>query len=448
MNKTSSWAWLRPAVLALLAGSLMVSASAATPKILVVSVTKGFRHDVIPATDQMLGDLAKQSGKFEVVYVRSDQDMAEKMTVDALKGYDGVVFNNTTGDLPLPDREGFLAWIKSGKGFVGLHAATDTFAGFPAYTDMIGGLFKTHGAQVGVECLNQDPFHPATRHLSPRTYVFDEIYQVKDFYRNRVHGLLTLDKHPNTGVPGDYPIAWCKAYGEGKVFYTSLGHRTDVVAREDYRLHVLNGILWTLGDLPGDAAVPSTAYQVSADEQALGFKPLFNGVDLAGWKFRNAKATNSWTVQNGMLVNEVSEQVHGSDLITEEKFKDFVVRYEYMIPKGANSGFYLRGRHEIQILDDYPACQASNTSDGSFYNFAAPARFASRKPGEWNQVEATMRGNRVTVILNGVKTHDNRVVDRPTGSELDGNVNEPGPFFVQGDHGCVAFRHLRVQVLK
>jgi preprotein translocase subunit Sec63 len=118
-----------------------------------------------------------------------------------------------------------------------------------------------------------------------------------------------------------------------------------------------------------------------------------------------------------------------------------------MIPKGANSGFYLRGRHEIQILDDYPNCTPAITSDGAIYNFKAADKFASKKPGEWNCVEATMKGNRVTVVLNGVTIHDNVVVDRATGSELDDKVNEPGSIFVQGNHGMVGFRNMRIKTL-
>jgi len=448
MNKLSRRAWLRTVLILACASLLAVPAFAqAQKKILVVSVTKGFRHDVIPTADKMLGELAAKSGKFAVDYVRDDKDMAAKMTADALKNYDGVVFNNTTGDLPLPDRDAFLAWIKSGKGFIGLHAATDTFPGFPAYTEMIGAHFLGHGAQVEVKVYNQDPFHPATRHLGPSFYVFDEIYNVKDFHRDTVHGLLTQDKQPNTGVPGDYPIAWCKMYGQGRVFYTSLGHRVDVVEKPYYQEHVLNGILWSLGLLPGDATPQSTAYKVTEDEAQLGFKPLFSGVDLSGWKLREANGLASWSAQNGMLVNVIPEKQHGTDLVTEAKYKDFIVRYEYMIPKGANSGFYLRGRHEIQILDDYPNCTPSVSSDGSIYNFKAPDKFASKKPGEWNCVEATMKGNRVTVVLNGVTIHDNVVVDRATGSELDNKVNEPGSIFVQGNHGMVGFRKMRIKSL-
>ena len=76
-----------------------------------------------------------------------------------------MIFANTTGDLPLPDKQAFLDWIKSGKGFVGMHAATDTFPGFPGYTAMIGGHFKTHGAQVKVDAINQDQECPVCKNL-------------------------------------------------------------------------------------------------------------------------------------------------------------------------------------------------------------------------------------------------------------------------------------------
>jgi hypothetical protein len=126
---------------------------------------------------------------------------------------------------------------------------------------------------------------------------------------------------------------------------------------------------------------------------------------------------------------------------------NFTVRYDYMIPAGANSGFYLRGRHEVQILDDYQEGKPSITGNVSFYNFAAPGKFTSKPAGEWNSVEVTLVGNRATVIHNGVKVHDQLVVDRPTGGELDRNVNAPGPILLQGDHGAVAFRNLRIRVL-
>jgi len=285
-----------------------LSAQAQAPKrLLVVTVTAGFRHtEGINACERVLPKLAQEAGflvdwvqqppnppmapkkpqnatpadeekfqgemqKFQAAeadYRVRLQKQMEKLSPANLKKYDAVIFSNTTGDLPLPDREGFLEWIKSGKGFIGIHAATDTYAGFPAYIDMIGAQFLTHKEQVSVDCINQDPKHAACKMLGPTFTVFDEIYLVKNFDRKKVHGLLTLDRHPNDKTPGDYPIAWCKAYGSGRVFYTSLGHREDVWDRnpalpgrkntpevaQAYQRHLISGIKWALGLEPGESA--------------------------------------------------------------------------------------------------------------------------------------------------------------------------------------------------
>ncbi len=269
----------------------------ASPKrVLVVTVTKGFRHSSIPTAEKVLAELAKESSAFTVDYARVEPNdpqfkgddgkpdkekvnaaikavLAEKMSPKALKQYDAVIFANTTGDLPLLDNQAFLDWIKSGKGFVGMHSATDTFHGFAGYIEMIGGEFKTHGAQVKVDAINQDQECPACKHLPGNWEVFDEIYQFKNFDRTKVHGLLTLDKHPNDKTPGDYPIAWCKEYGTGRVFYTSLGHREDVwdpnwpdrknpkAVAEAYQKHILGGIKWALGLEKMDAKPLKTAVE-------------------------------------------------------------------------------------------------------------------------------------------------------------------------------------------
>jgi len=240
---------------------------AAPKKILVVTVTKGFRHSSIPTAEKVLGELAQKSGVFTVEYVRNDEEMAQKMTTASLKNYDGVVFANTTGDLPLPDKDAFIDWIKSGKAFIGTHSASDTFHGYPPYIEMLGGEFQSHHAQAEVDCLSQDPKHPACRHLGPVFHVKDEIYLLKNFDRTKVHPLLMLDKHPNEKTPGDFPIAWAKQFGTGRVFYTSLGHREDVwdsdtpesfkrenpkSVSEAYEQHLLGGIKWALG-LNGEA---------------------------------------------------------------------------------------------------------------------------------------------------------------------------------------------------
>ena len=236
-----------PVVLALAAPAASAPAAAAAPaRVLVVTVTKGFRHDSIPDLEKLFGDLARESGAFTVDYARTDADLAAKMTKKKLAGYDAVVFASTTGDLPLPDREAFLAWVAAGHGFVGIHSATDTFPGFVEYLDMVGGQFQRHGEQVKVEVKVTDPAHPSTQGLEPGFAVFDEIYEFQRFDPLKVHRLLDLDKHPQTGAPGSYPLAWTREPGRGRVFYTALGHRADVIQAPWFRKHVLGGTLWAL----------------------------------------------------------------------------------------------------------------------------------------------------------------------------------------------------------
>ncbi len=277
---------------------LAATVQAAPKKLLVVSTTTGFRHASIPTLEKMLSQLAKDSGEFTVDFVeqppghpatgfpkklKADATLEEKNAFDEaeakwdaslkstlqklspenLKHYDGVVFVSTTGyaPLPLPDAPGFFEWLKAGHAFIGLHAASDIH-GWPEYTEMIGGEFAHHGKQVSVECLNQDTTHPATAMLGKSfTVSLEEIYQFKNYDAAKVHDLLILDKHPESGAAGHYGVSWCKDYGTGKVFYTSLGHREDVIdadpAMKDrknsveiakaYQAHVLGGIEWALG---------------------------------------------------------------------------------------------------------------------------------------------------------------------------------------------------------
>src|SRR5580698_8811974 len=232
---------------------------AAPKKLLVVTTTTGFRHSSIPTLEKTITQLGASSGEFTVDLLEqppgkpkdlkrdaTDDEKAahktaetawedtlkqalQKLSPESLKDYDGVVFASTTGDLPLPDPQGFLDWIKAGHAFIGIHAASDTFHHWPGYIDMLGGEFMHHGKQVSVDCLNQDPQNPATAML-PKVWTIsqEEIYQFTNYDSTKVHDLLILDKHPETGAPGHYGVSWCKMYGAGRVFYTSLGHREDI----------------------------------------------------------------------------------------------------------------------------------------------------------------------------------------------------------------------------
>ncbi len=193
--------------------------------------------------------------------------------------------------------------------------------------------------------------------------------------------------------------------------------------------------------------VLNTSAAAAADDEE-GFRPLFNGKDTSGWHLRRTDGHNSWTVEDGILKNTVNEGEHGTDLVSDDKYWNFTVRYEYLVPDGSNSGFYLRGRHELQILGDHATGKTAMGGNGAIYNFKEPDKFVSKPGDEWQTAEATIVGDKIIVTLNGEKIHDNVACDKATGSELDDKVKEPGAFFLQGDHGTVWFRNIRVKELK
>jgi type 1 glutamine amidotransferase len=219
---------------------------AAPPKLLVVSVTKGFRHDSIPTAEKLVERLAQKSGAFTVDFARTDDELAAKLGPEGRQAYAGVYFAQTSGDLPIPDPQGFLDWIAAGHAFVGTHSASDTFPGFTPFLDMLGGHFKHHGPQAKVSVLLKDKEHPIVDAVPQPLEVFDEIYQFDRYDPARVKLLLYLDKHPESGAPGEYPLAWTRDHGKGRVFYTALGHRDDVLESAWYGEHFLAGILWAL----------------------------------------------------------------------------------------------------------------------------------------------------------------------------------------------------------
>ncbi len=223
-------------------------------RVLIVTHTAGFRHtDSIEVGEKILAELAQQSGRFTVDHCRTADEVKKMLTPQYLheNRIDGVIFLNTTGDIGIPDLNAFLDWLKTGKAFIGIHAATDTYHNRPEYLDMIGGEFAYHGRQTKVRAKVEDRKHPATAHLDAEWEIFDEIYIFKQNNRNKVKVLLSLDHHPDDGTPeagkpGDHLLAWCREYGKGCVFYTALGHRVDVWQNPDYQKHLLGGIEWAL----------------------------------------------------------------------------------------------------------------------------------------------------------------------------------------------------------
>jgi len=161
------------------------------------------------------------------------------------------------------------------------------------------------------------------------------------------------------------------------------------------------------------------------------------GTDLSNWVARTPDWESHWSIEDGCLVNAKV----GSDLVTRERFSDFKLVCEYKYPAGSNSGIYLRGRYEVQILDDFGK-EPSVGSSGAVYGCIKPAANAVNPPEEWNLCEIELVGRFVTITLNGQTVIPRTEIPGITGGALDSAEGEPGPLFLQGDHGPVTFRQV------
>ncbi|MEE9373814.1 MAG: DUF1080 domain-containing protein [Saprospiraceae bacterium] len=163
---------------------------------------------------------------------------------------------------------------------------------------------------------------------------------------------------------------------------------------------------------------------------------LFNKKNLDGW---HVNGKNQWKVENEILKNVKA----GGNLISNEQFTDFKMHIEFRYPKGSNSGIYLRGRYEVQIADNQ-GLEPTKTLFSSIYGFFAPNEMMARGPGEWQEFDITLIGRRVTIIANGKAVIIDQNIPGITGGALDSKEGEPGPIFIQGDHGSIEFRKIEI----
>lgn len=162
---------------------------------------------------------------------------------------------------------------------------------------------------------------------------------------------------------------------------------------------------------------------------------LFNGKDLSGWA--PLGGTNEWKAIDGVLTNVKG----GANLVTTSKYTDFKLHIEFKYPKGGNSGVYLRGRYEVQV-EDNGMLEPQSVHLGGVYGFLVPNENVSKGPDVWQTYDITLVGRRVTVVLNGKTIIGDQTIPGITGGALDSNEEEPGPIYLQGDHGPVAFRNI------
>ncbi len=181
---------------------------------------------------------------------------------------------------------------------------------------------------------------------------------------------------------------------------------------------------------------------------------LLNGRDLTGWRVLEPGAANGWVFRDGMLLNAPAEPAPGQpkprygNLRTDQEFEDFRLTVEVRVPPGGNSGIYLRGIYEIQVFDSYGKPRDSHYM-GAVYSRITPTVSAEKPAGEWQTLEMTIVDRHITVILNGQRIIDNQPVLGCTGGAMWSDPTRPGPIYLQGDHGGIAYRNFVLQpVLK
>lgn len=463
------------------------AAPAAPKKILFFSKSSDFEHAVIswkngrPSyVEKVLSDLGRQND-WEFTFSKD----GSKFSPEYLAQFDAVFFY-TTGDLfregtdrqpamTPAGRQALFDFVRAGKGFIGTHSAADTFHtaneskkgpdrylnhGEQAdpYVRFLGGEFIIHGAQQMVTNTVTDPNFPGFENAGASFAFTEEWYSLKDFSPDD-HVLTVIDAPQMQGSMYDrppYPTTWARKEGNGRVWYTAMGHREDVWTNPVFQQILVGGIKWALGEVSADvtpnlqtaapgaytnpryvapkvATAPNT---LTSQEKANGWQLLWDGKTTDGW--RSAKSENfpahGWFIQDGVLTvheNGGEESAGGGDIITRKRFANFELTADFKCTPGCNSGIKIfvqpnispidkvTGKPtavgsaigmEFQILDDalHPDAKLGRDGDrtiGSLYDLIPAPKDKKVMPiGEWNHARILSHGKHVEFWLNGEKT--------------------------------------------
>ena len=490
--KTLKWSSCL-AILTSLVLAAAATASGAPKKILFFTKSSGFEHSVIswkegqPSfAEKVLLELGRKHG-WEFTFSKD----GSKFGPEYLAQFDAVFFY-TTGDLcsggtdnqpPMSaaGKQALFDYVRSGKGFIGTHAADDTFhtanesnkgsdryrnhgAQADPYVRFIGGEFIIHGAQQVATNTVTDPGFPGFEQVGPSYAFNEEWYSLKDFAPD-LHVLTVIDAPHMKGSMYErppYPTTWARKEGQGRVWYTAMGHREDVWTNPVFQDILVGGIRWAVGEVAADvtpnlATVAPGAYAnpvysepnaapaktaagapntLTPQEQAAGWQLLWDGQTAEGW--RSAKSenfpTHGWFMKNGVLTvheNGGEEAAGGGDIITRKRFANFELTADFKTTPGCNSGIKIfvqpniapvdkkTGQPtavgsaigmEFQILDDerHPDAKLGRDGDrtcGSLYDLIPAPKDKKVMPmGEWNHARILSQGKHVEFWLNGAKT--------------------------------------------
>lgn len=252
-------------LLAALILALPASAQVKRKKILAIGEVKGYQHDSVSHALASFERWGKDTDLWDT-YIRTDTQLITNKKLEAnaknLGYFDAVIFY-TTGELPMDDdqKNALLSFVRDqGKGFIAVHSAADTFYKWPEYGELVGGWFDQHPWNTFLApIIVEDRNHPTTAHLPKEMVVHDEIYQFKNYSRDKIRVLMRLDekkidlKNPRVHrTDGDFAVTWVKNYGKGRVFYSTLGHREEVYDMPEIKKMYIEAVKWVLGMTDGD----------------------------------------------------------------------------------------------------------------------------------------------------------------------------------------------------
>ena len=238
-------------------------AAPAKKRILVIGAALGYEHDSISDSMATVWKLGRDNGLWDAT-LRTDYELISKKEIKQrniknLTTFDAIVFANSTGKMALDDeqKKDLLSFVHDdGKGVVGIHAALDTNYDWPEWGEMMGGWFDQHPWMTfQAPVVREDGTFPATKNFPKTSMKRDEIYQAKEWSRDKVNVLLRLDEsklnydnNPRIHrTDHDFAVAWSKMYGKGRVFYSTLGHTNEAWSDPDITKMYEEAIKWVLG---------------------------------------------------------------------------------------------------------------------------------------------------------------------------------------------------------
>ena len=440
-----------------LVGGTSLGAGASKPSILLIDGDERHHHrsETTPVLKAILEPYFEVSTATVMAGQYFDPDFSD---------YDAVV--STFNDMlwtglaegkawPEGTRQAFAEYVRSGGGFVSIHAADNAFPDWPAYNRMIGvggwrgrsekdgpylrfrdegivrdtapGRGGSHGIRHEFRIVARQPHHPILEGLpSWWMHARDELYDRLREPAEQVEVLATAYSQISTGGTGEHePILMTVSFGEGRIFHTVLGHDTVAMSGLGFQITLLRGTEWVA---TGKVTIPASGADFLNDRYAAYRDPngkeegvwfsLFNGHTLKGWIQRNGQAT--YSVEKGVIVGKTAKGSPNSFLCTREDYADFELKFEVMLDDPLNSGVQIRSRsrgdynngrvHGPQV----EIAAGPEGSAGSIYSEATGRGWLSQdrsrqdvfKSGEWNQYRVRAKGPRIETWVNGVKIAD------------------------------------------